>query len=140
MNNLYKMLGQDETKQAQSSGDESIQSTIKKRLYKVCEETLLTEFPEYFYNLDNTQIVKKSTQDGKDDGVITISGNRFCFPIGDKVVVKRGSNKHVMENPCLISKLQIYCGGGKTNVGEYIKIGGKTTVWNKKQNKLVESK
>jgi|TARA_Y100000296_G_C5122828_1_gene231306 hypothetical protein len=134
------MLGQDETKQAQSSGDESIQSTIKKRLYKVCEETLLTEFPEYFYNLDNTQIVKKSTQDGKDDGVITISGNRFCFPIGDKVVVKRGSNKHVMENPCLISKLQIYCGGGKTNVGEYIKIGGKTTVWNKKQNKLVESK
>ena len=118
MNNLYKVLGQDETKQTQSSGDESIQSTIKKRLYKVCEETLLTEFPEYFYNLDNTQIVKKSTQDGKDDGVITISGNRFCFPIGDKVVVKRGSNKHVMENPCLISKLQIYCGGGKTNVGD----------------------
>ena len=138
--NLYKMLGQDETKQTSTNSDESIQSIIKKRLYKVCEEILLKEFPEYFYNLDSTQIVKKSTQDGKDDGVLTISGNRFCFPIGDKVVVKRGSNKHVMENPCLISKLQIYCGGGKTNIGEYIKIGGKTTMWNQKQNKLVESK
>ena len=140
MENLYKMLGQDETKQASTNGDESIQSIIKKRLYKVCEETLLKEFPEYFYNLDSTQIVKKSTKEGKDDGVLTISGNRFCFPIGDKVEVKRGSNRHVMENPCLISKLQIYSGGGKTNVGEYIKIGGKTTMWNTKQNKLVENK
>ena len=135
---LYNIMGQDKTTTTKTSGEESIQSTIKKRLYQVCEETLLTEFPEHFYNLDNTQIVKKNANG--DDEVKVIHGNHFCFPKGEKVEVVRGSNKHIMENPCLISKLQIYSGGGKTNIGEYIKIGGKTTLWNVKQNRLVEEK
>tara|TARA_R100001530_G_scaffold111628_1_gene78776 strand:+ start:255 stop:674 length:420 start_codon:yes stop_codon:yes gene_type:complete len=134
---LYEKMGQDKTKTTTISGQETIQSIIKKRLYQVCEETLLTEFPEHFYNLDNTQIVKKNANG--DDVVKVINGNHFCFPLGEKVEVKAGSNKHIMENPCLISKLQIYSGGGKTNLGEYIKIGGKTTLWNVKQNKLVET-
>ena len=76
------MLGQDKSEAKKANNTKSsIQSIIKKRLYEVCEETLRKEFPQHFYNLDDTQVVKKSTKKDVEDEVYTISGKSLCFPI-----------------------------------------------------------
>jgi len=134
------MLGQDKATTKTTNAKQSIQGTIKKRLYEVCEETLRKEFPEHFYNLDDTQVVRKSTKEDKEDEVQVISGKCLVFPIGNKVEIKRGSNKHVFENPVGISKLQIYCGGANTQVAEYVNIGQQTQTWNGKKFSQVKAK
>ena len=138
---LYNLLGQDKAKKTTTSNKQSsIQSIIKKRLYEVCEDTLRKEFPEHFYNLDDTQVVKKSTKKDVEDEVYTISGKSLCFPIGEEVEIKRGDKKHVFKNPVGISKLQIYCGGANTQVAEYVKIGQQTQTWNGKKFSQVKAK
>ena len=109
-------------------------------MYEVCEETLRKEFPEHFYNLDDTQVIRKSTKEDKEDEVQVISGKCLVFPIGNKVEIKRGSNKHVFENAVGISKLQIYCGGANTQVAEYVQIGQQTQTWNGKKFSQVKPK
>ena len=138
---LYNMLGQDKNKSTKpTSAKSSIQATIKKRLYEVCEDTLRKEFPEHFYNLDDTQVIKKSTKKDVDDEVQILSGKCLVFPISNKVEIKRGSNKHVLENAVGISKLQIYCGGANTQLAEYVKIGQQTQTWNGKKFSQVKAK
>ena len=138
---LYNLLGQDKAiKPTTSNKQTSIQSIIKKRLYEVCEDTLRKEFPEHFYNLDDTQVIKKSTKKGVEDEVQIISGKSLVFPIGDDVEIKRGDKKHVFKNAVGISKLQIYCGGANTQVAEYVKIGQQTQTWNGKKFSQVKAK
>ena len=138
---LYSMLGQSKsTSTKKTSGNSSIQSTIKKRLYEVCEDTLRKEFSEHFYNLDDTQVIKKSIKDGVDDEVQVLSGKCLVFPIDNEVEIKRGDNKHVFKNAVGISKLQIYCGGANTQVAEYVKIGQQTQTWNGKKFSQVKAK
>ena len=137
---LYSMLGQDKATTKTTNAKHSIQGTIKKRLYEVCEETLRKEFPEHFYNLDDTQVIRKSTKEDKEDEVQVISGKCLVVPIGSKVEIKRGSNKHVFENAVGISKLQIYCGGANTQVAEFVNIGQQTQTWNGKKFSQVKAK
>tara|TARA_Y100000310_G_scaffold114885_1_gene113426 strand:- start:323 stop:745 length:423 start_codon:yes stop_codon:yes gene_type:complete len=135
---LYGMLGQEKTRKTASSGNLSLGKQIANELYLVCEEYLLKTYPQYFMDISGTQIVKRNTKGG-DDEVFTIKGHRLVFPLGEKVEVKREGNKHIMENPCSINDIKIYAEGKNTQVGEYILVGGKKTIWNKKQNKLVET-
>ena len=138
---LYSMLGQDKSEEKKANNTKSsIQSIIKKRLYEVCEETLRKEFPQHFYNLDDTQVIRKSTKDGVEDKVDIISGKSLVFPIDNEVKVKRGDKSFVFKNAVGISKLQIYCGGANTQVAEYVKIGQQTQTWNGKKFSQVKAK
>ena len=136
---LYQVMGQEKTRKTATSGKVSLGKQIANELYGVCEEYLLKNYPQYFMDISGTQIVKRNTKGG-DDEVFTINGHRLLFPIGESVEIQREGNKHIMENPCSINEIKIYAEGKNTQVGEYILVGGKKTLWNKKEGKLVESK
>ena len=69
-----------------------------------------------------------------------ISGYRLLIPMDEQVEVQNNGNRIVLEHAVRVASPQIYLQGVKNNVCEYVKIGGKTTLWNKKQNDFLESK
>tara|TARA_R100001594_G_scaffold38518_1_gene69791 strand:- start:743 stop:1156 length:414 start_codon:yes stop_codon:yes gene_type:complete len=134
---LYNLLNVDkQSKKTSSNQVTSIEGKIKKRINEVIHETLLNEFPQYYKNIDTTTIAKSS--DGKLSNLNDVSGYRLLVPIDDKVEIENGSKKVTFENAVKVASPQIYLQGIKNNVCEYVKIGGKTTLWNKKKNDFIE--
>ena len=137
---LYNLLGQEkQAKTVTSSGATTQEGIIKKRLNEVLHETLLNEFPQFYKNIDTTTIVKNDS-DNKSCKLNDVSGYRLLVPIDEKVEIKNNGNNLVMENAVRVASPQIYLQGIKNNVCEFVKIGGKTTLWNKKQSDFIETK
>ena len=139
MKNMYDALGFEKakttTRKAQTS---TIEGKIKTRINEVIHETLTTEFPQYFHNLDSTTIMKQD-KEGQLLDMAEDSGYRLLIPVNDKVILKNGSNKEVLGNAVRVSDPQIYLKGIKNWVCEYIRLGGKTHTWDEKTSKFVES-
>jgi len=140
MKNMYDALGFEKakttTRKAQTS---TIEGKIKTRINEVIHETLTTEFPQYFHNLDSTTIMKQD-KEGKLTDMIEDSGYRLLIPVDEKVVLTNGNNKEVLANAVRVSDPQIYLKGIKNWVCEYIRLGGKTHTWNSKDNKFTQTK
>ena len=136
---LYNVLGQDKSVKTATTGKVSLGKQIANELYDVCAKYLRENHPHYFMDISGTQIAKTNTRTGQSE-IVTINGERLLFPLGESVEIQREGNKHVMENPCSINEIKIYAEGKNTQIGEYIMVGGKRTLWNKKQGKLVEEK
>ena len=136
---LYSMLNVDkQTTKTSKNNNTSLEGTIKKRINEVIHETLLKEFPQYYKNIDSTTIVK--SKDGKLDKLTEVNGYKLLVPMDEQVEVQNNGNRIVLEHAVRVASPQIYLQGVKNNVCEYVKIGGKTTLWNKKQNDFLESK
>ena len=137
---LYKQLGH-EKQQTKTSGHAptSLEGTIKKGINEVVHAFLLKTYPQYYKQLDTTTIVKNDS-DNKSCKISDISGYRLLIPMDEQVEVQNNGNKLVLEHAVRVASPQIYLQGVKNNVCEYVKIGGKTTLWNKKQNDFLESK
>ena len=139
MRNMYDALGftkaQGTTRKAQTS---TIEGKIKTRINEVIHETLTTEFPQYYHNLESTTIMKQD-KDGNLLNMAEDSGYRLLIPVDEQVVLKNGSNKEVLANAVRVSDPQIYLKGIKNWVCEYIRLGGKTHTWSDKTSKFVES-
>ena len=140
MKNMYDALGFEKakttTRKAQTS---TIEGKIKTRINEVIHETLTTEFPQYFHNLDSTTIMKQD-KEGKLTDMMEDSGYRLLIPVDDKVVLTNGNNKEVLANAVRVSDPQIYLKGIKNWICEYIRLGGKTHTWNKKDGKFTQTK
>ena len=140
MKNMYDALGFEKakttTRKAQTS---TIEGRIKTRINEVIHETLTTEFPQYFHNLDSTTIMKQD-KEGKLTDMMEDSGYRLLIPVDDKVVLTNGNNKEVLANAVRVSDPQIYLKGIKNWICEYIRLGGKTHTWNKKDGKFTQTK
>ena len=136
--NLYKMLNvEKQGKSASSSGTTTLEGTIKKRINEVIHETLLNEYPQYYKNIDTTTIAKSS--DGKLDKLNDVSGYRLLIPMNEQVDIDNNGSSVTFKNAVKVASPQIYLQGIKNNTCEYVKIGGKTTMWNKKTSDFVES-
>ena len=140
MKNMYDALGFEKakttTRKAQTS---TIEGKIKTRINEVIHETLTTEFSQYFHNLDSTTIMKQD-KEGKLTDMMEDSGYRLLIPVDDKVVLTNGNNKEVLANAVRVSDPQIYLKGIKNWICEYIRLGGKTHTWNKKDGKFTQTK
>ena len=140
MKNMYDALGFEKakttTRKAQTS---TIEGKIKTRINEVVHETLTTEFSQYFHNLDSTTIMKQD-KEGKLTDMMEDSGYRLLIPVDDKVVLTNGNNKEVLANAVRVSDPQIYLKGIKNWICEYIRLGGKTHTWNKKDGKFTQTK
>ena len=140
MKNMYDALGFEKakttTRKAQTS---TIEGKIKTRINEVIHETLTTEFSQYFHNLDSTTIMKQD-KEGKLTDMIEDSGYRLLIPVDEKVVLTNGNNKEVLANAVRVSDPQIYLKGIKNWICEYIRLGGKTHTWNKKDGKFTQTK
>ena len=115
---------------------------IKASVNKAIHEHLLTKFPEYYVDCGGTEVCKRD-KDGNvtDDSFINGSNtHRLLIPIDEKVTLLNGNNKKVLANACRVGNPQMYSQGIKNWVTEYVKISGKTHLWDRKQNKFMESK
>ena len=131
--NLYEILNvEKQTSKTSNNNKSSLESQIKSRINQVIHETLLKEFPQYYKNIDTTTIVKAS--DGELTKLSDTQGYKLLVPIDEQVEVSNGDKKVVMKQAVKVASPQIYLQGIKNNLCEYVKIGGKTTLWNKKQN------
>ena len=140
MKNMYDALGFEKAKTTTRNAQVStIEGKIKKRINEVIHETLTTEFPQYFHNLDSTTIMKQD-KEGKLTDMMEYSGYRLLIPVDDKVVLTNGKNKEVLANAVRVSDPQIYLKGIKNWICEYIRLGGKTHTWNKVDGKFTQTK
>ena len=137
--NLYEILNvEKQTSKTSNNNKSSLESQIKSRINQVIHETLLKEFPQYYKNIDTTTIVKAS--DGELTKLSDTQGYKLLVPIDEQVEVSNGDKKVVMKQAVKVASPQIYLQGIKNNLCEYVKIGGKTTIWNKKQNDFTNTK
>ena len=114
---------------------------IKASVNKAIHEHLLTEFPEYYVDCGGTEIAKRD-KEGKvlSDGLVNGSNTyRLLIPIEDKVTLTDGNNKKVLANACRVGKPTMYSEGIRDWIAEYIKINGKTYLWNNKESKFTLS-
>tara|TARA_R100001594_G_scaffold94854_1_gene129142 strand:- start:1138 stop:1560 length:423 start_codon:yes stop_codon:yes gene_type:complete len=136
---LYNLLNVDKQSKTESSKQvTTLEGTIKKRINEVIHETLVKEFPKYYKNIDTTTIVKATN--GELSKLSDISGYRLLIPIDEKVDIKNDGKSVTFNNAVKVANPQIYLQGIKNNLCEYVKIGGKTTIWNKKQSNFVDHK
>ena len=135
---MYNALGFTKSTTKRKAITSTIEGKIKARINEVIHDTLLSEFPQYYHNLDTTTIMKQD-KDGTLKDMMEDSGYRLLIPINDKVILKNGNNKEVLANAVRVSDPQIYLKGIKNWVCEYIRLGGKTHTWSDKTSKFVES-
>ena len=134
---LYNLLNvEKQATKTTTSNNTSIESVIKKRINEVIHNVLLEEYPQYYKNIDSTTIVKAS--DGKLDSLKDINGYKLLIPMDDKIDIENGKSKVTLANPVRVANPTIYLQGIKNNLCEYVKIGGKTTIWNKKKSDFTE--
>ena len=134
---LYSMLNVDkQTTKTSKTNNTSLEGTIKKRINEVIHGTLLNEFPQYYKNIDSTTIVK--SKDGKLDKLTEVNGYKLLVPMDEQVEISNGNKKVVMEKAVKVATPQIYLQGIQNHTCEYVKIGGKTTLWNQKKSEFVE--
>ena len=114
---------------------------IKASVNKAIHEHLLTEFPEYYVDCGGTEIAKRD-KDGlvKDESLVNGSNTyRLLIPIEEKVTLTDGNNKKVLASACRVGNPQMYSQGIRDWVTEYVKINGKTHLWDRKQGKFTLS-
>ena len=114
---------------------------IKASVNKAIHEHLLTEFPEYYVDCGGTEIAKRN-KEGKVMGEGLVNGSntyRVLIPIEEKVTLTDGNNKKVLANACRVGKPTMYSEGIRDWIAEYIKINGKTYLWNNKESKFTLS-
>ena len=114
---------------------------IKASVNKAIHQHLLTEFPEYYVDCGGTEIAKRN-KEGKVMGEGLVNGSntyRVLIPIEEKVTLTDGNNKKVLANACRVGNPQMYSQGIKNWITEYVKINGKTHLWDRKQGKFALS-
>ena len=140
MLNLHDTLGIKKAKRTTSGTTPTSQSgKIKKELNDLIHNFLLKEYPDFYINLDSTTIIKQD-KDGNVDELRDVSGYHLLTPIDDKVKVRNGKNELVLANAMRVSDPQIYLKLSKNHIVEFVKIGGSTKLWDKKDGKFNESK
>ena len=140
MLNLHDALGVEKAKRTTSGTTPTSQSgKIKKELNDLIHNFLLKNYPDFYINLDTTTIIKQD-KDGNVDELRDVSGYHLLTPIDDKVKVRNGKNELVLANAMRVSDPQIYLKLSKNHIVEFVKIGGNTKLWNKKDGKFNESK
>ena len=140
MLNLHDTLGIEKAKRTTSGTTPTSQSgKIKKELNDLIHNFLLKNYPDFYINLDTTTIIKQD-KDGNVDELRDVSGYHLLTPIDDKVKVRNGKNELVLANAMRVSDPQIYLKLSKNHIVEFVKIGGNTKLWNKKDGKFNESK
>ena len=140
MINLHETLGIERTKKSASTNTPTSQSgIIKRELNELVHNYLLETYPNLYVNLDTTTIIKQD-KDGNVDALSDVSGYHLLVPIDDKVKIQNGKNELVLANAMRVSDPQIYLKGSKNHVVEFVKIGGSTRLWNKKDGKFSETK
>ena len=140
MLNLHDTLGIEKAKRTTSGTTPTSQSgKIKKELNDLIHNFLLENYPDFYINLDSTTIIKQD-KDGNVDELRDVSGYHLLTPIDDKVKIRNGKNELVLANAMRVSDPQIYLKLSKNHIVEYVKIGGNTKLWNKKDGKFSESK
>ena len=115
---------------------------IKASVNKAIHEHLLTEFPEYYQDCSGTEIAKRN-KEGKvtDDSFVNGSNTyRLLIPIEEQVTLTDGNNKKVLANACRVGKPTMYSEGIRDWITEYVKINGKTHLWDRKQSKFTLNK
>jgi len=141
MSSLLDGLGYERTTKTRTTTNNTILDTIKASVNKVIHEHLLAEFPEVYVDCGGTEIAKRD-KEGKvtDDSFVSGSNTyRLLIPIEEKVTLINGSNKKVLANACKVGNPQMYSQGIKNWVTEYVKINGKTHLWDRKQGKFTLS-
>ena len=64
---------------------------------------------------------------------------RVLIPIEEKVTLTDGNNTKVLASACRVGKPTLYSEGIKNWIAEYVKINGKTHLWDAKQGKFTLS-
>ena len=113
--------------------------TIKASVNKAIHEHLLEEFPEYYIDGTGTDIAKQDSE-GNVCGDDRVNGYRLMIPIEETVTLINGSNKKVLASACRVGNPTMYSSGIKIWVAEYVKINGKTHIWNSEQGKFTTTK
>ena len=142
MSSILDGLKYEKVAKTRTTTNNTIFATIKASVNRVIHEHLLAEFPEYYQDCGNTEIVK-CDKDGKvlDDGFVNGSNTyRLLIPIDDKVTLINGNNKKVLASACRVGNPTMYSQGIKNWVAEYVKINGKTHLWDREEGKFTTSK
>ena len=114
---------------------------IKESVNKAIHTHLLENFPEYYLDCGGTELAKRD-KDGNVKGDSVVGGTntyRILIPIEEKVTLMVGDNKKVLANACRVGKPTMYSEGIRDWIAEYIKINGKTYLWNNKESKFTLS-
>ena len=141
MSSILDGLKYERTTKERTTTNNTIFDTIKASVNKAIHEHLLTEFSEYYVDCGGTEMAKCDKDGNVLDGGFVNGSNthRLLIPIDEKVTLINGSNKKVLANPCKVGNPTMYSQGIKNWVTEYVKISGKTHLWDRKQGKFTLS-
>ena len=111
---------------------------IKASVNKTIHEHLLENFPEFYHDCSGTEIAKQDKEGlVKEESIVSGSNTyRLLIPIEEKVTLTDGNNKKVLASACRVGNPQMYSQGIKNWIAEYVKINGKTHLWDRKQGKF----
>ena len=141
MSSLLSGLNVERQAKATTTANSTQFDKIKASVNKAIHEHLITEFPEFYVDCGGTEIAKRD-KEGKvtDDSFVNGSNTyRLLIPIEEKVTLTDGNNKKVLANACRVGNPQMYSQGIKNWITEYVKINGKTHLWDRKQGKFALS-
>ena len=142
MSSLLDGLGYEKQSKTTNTTNDTQFDIIKASVNKVIHEHLLSEFPEYYFDGNGTELAK-TDKEGKVTDDSTVSGvntYRLFIPIEEKVTLTVGNNKKVLANACRVGNPTMYSQGIKNWVTEYVKISGKTHIWDRKESKFTATK
>ena len=138
MSSLLDGLGYEKQSKTTNTTNDTQFDIIKASVNKAIHEHLLENFPEYYIDCGGTEIAKRD-KDGNVKGDSFVNGSntyRILMPIEEKVTLMVGNNKKVLANACRVGKPTMYSEGIQNWITEYVKINGKTHLWNKKEGKF----
>ena len=141
MSSLLDGLGYEKQSKTTNTTNDTQFDIIKASVNKAIHEHLLENFPEYYIDCGGTEIAKRD-KDGNVKGDSFVNGSntyRILMPIEEKVTLMVGNNKKVLANACRVGNPTMYSQGIKNWVTEYVKINGKTHLWDRKQGKFTLS-
>ena len=138
MKDYSKLLGfEKKTSTRGTRTNLTLEGKITKRLGEVIRETLVSEFSEYFHEIDSTTMMKQD-KNGNLQDIANDSGYRVLIPVDEQVILRNGKNKEVLANAVRVGDPQVYLKGIKNWVCEYIKLNGATHTF--KNGKLTQTK
>ena len=139
MSSLLSGLNVEKQAKATTNANSTQFDLIKASVNKAIHEHLLEEFPEYYVDGTGTDIAKQDSE-GNVCGDDRVNGYRLMIPIEETVTLINGSNKKVLASACRVGNPTMYSSGIKNWVAEYVKINGKTHIWNSEQGKFTTTK
>ena len=127
---------------ATNTANSTLFDKIKLSVNKAIHEHLLKEYSEYYFDGGGTEIAKQDKKGlVKDEDVIKGTNTyRLFIPIEEKVTLTDGNKNKVLASPCRVGKPTMYSEGIRDWVTEYVKINGKTHLWDRKQGKFTLNK